>query len=95
VVFAEHYPLREKEQALFEKLQLNPAIVYSSLTEPLFKAFGGENIISLVQKLGIDENEAMEHKMISNYIIKAQEKLKKKVIIDNSAGSAEVTVSNI
>ena len=89
VVFGEHFPLRSKEQTLFEELKLSKVVVYSSLTDPLLKLFGGEKIIELMKTLGLAENEAMEHKMISKSIANAQEKLEKKVLMEQGAVSAE------
>lgn len=88
IIFAEHYPLRKKEEELYQQLHLDTAIVYSSLTEPIFKKFGGDRIIELVKALGMDEHSAIEHKMISKAITNAQEKLEKKLTIDQSSHSA-------
>jgi preprotein translocase subunit SecA len=70
-----------------EKLQLKQAIFYSALDEPLFKFFGGDRISSMIEKLGLSENEAIEHQMISTAIKNAQEKISKQVVIDYSAQS--------
>jgi hypothetical protein len=88
VYFTEHYPLRSKEEELFEKLQLDEVIIYSSLTEPIFNKFGGDQIIKLMQKLGMGENEAVEHKMISRSIAKAQQKLEKNMLVEQPANGA-------
>jgi hypothetical protein len=85
VLFLEHYPLINKEKKLLEKLQLKEAIFYSALDEPIFKHFGGGHIISMMEKLGLSENEAIEHPMISSAIKNAQEKISKNVTIDHSA----------
>jgi hypothetical protein len=85
--FAEHYPLLSKERALFEKLGLTSVVIYSSLQEPLFKLFGSDKIIQLMKQLGMKEDEVVEHKMISNSIRNAQEKIEKKVDMDLSARS--------
>ena len=87
VIFAEHYPLRSKEEQLYEKLRLQTVIVFSSLTEPLFKKFGADRIIRLMQQLDIPEDELTEHAMISKSIRQAQEKIEKKIIVEQSAGS--------
>src|SRR5690348_5312925 len=42
VIFAEHHPLREIEQALFRKLALKEVPVLSALDEPFFFRFGGQ-----------------------------------------------------
>lgn len=88
IFFAEHYPLQNREQALFEKLHLPVAIVYSSLTDPLFKQFGGERIIALMVTLGLDDESLIEHPMISKSIRNAQKKLGKKISIEQQSHSA-------
>jgi hypothetical protein len=87
VLFFEHHPLVNKEKELFEKLQLKEAIFYCALDEPLFKYFGGDRIISMMKDLGLAENEAIEHTMITSAIRNAQEKISKKVVFDHSAKS--------
>jgi hypothetical protein len=87
VIFAEHYPLHQKEKELFEKLNLGQAQIWSSLDEPLFKHFGGEKIVHLMKQLGMKENESVEHKMLSKAVQNAQEKIQKKVVIEQTAYS--------
>lgn len=86
-IFIEHYPLQQKETELFKHLELTTATILSSLDEPLFKQFGSENIASILQKMGMDANEMIEHSMITNSIKRAQEKIASKVLIDNTANS--------
>jgi hypothetical protein len=85
IVFAEHHPLKSKEQALYEKLHLETATVYSSLDEPLFQSFGSERIIQMMKQLGMKEDELIEHKMISQSINAAQGKIAGKVEVEQSA----------
>jgi hypothetical protein len=87
ILFYEHYPLSARENELLEKLQLSEAVFYSSLDEPLFMHFGGEKMISLLEKMGFSENESIEHPMISNAIKNAQEKISGEVVIEHSAQS--------
>lgn len=87
VIFYEHYPIASKEKDTFTNLQVKEAIFYSSLDEPLFQQFGGEKIIGLMQRMGMQENEAIEHPLISNAIKNAQEKIAEKVIVEHHAGS--------
>ncbi|RYF85155.1 MAG: hypothetical protein EON98_07355 [Chitinophagaceae bacterium] len=89
IIFAEHFPIREKEGEVYERLQLKEATVYSALDEPLLKRFGGEKIISLVKNLGANEDEAIQHSVISSSIRNAQNKLKQKVSIEQHATSQE------
>jgi hypothetical protein len=87
IIFAEHHPLREREQEIFKQLQLREAIVHSALDEPLFLHFGGEKVMGLMKQLGMDENNMIEHKMISHAIENAQEKIEKKLVSEHMAAS--------
>jgi hypothetical protein len=88
VVFAEHYPLPQKEQALFKTLDLKEIPVLSSLDEPLFMHFGGESLTDMMKKLGMKEDEVIGHAMITSSIRNAQQKLEKKVRIEKLTNSA-------
>lgn len=86
-VFAEHYPLYSKEEELYKQLAMRTAIVLSSLDEPLFQQFGSNNIVSLLEKMGINADEVIEHSMISSSIKRAQEKIAAQVLVDNTASN--------
>jgi preprotein translocase subunit SecA len=47
--------------------------------------FGGEKMISLMEKMGVSENEVIEHPMISAAIKNAQEKISKEIIVEHAA----------
>jgi len=47
---------------------------YISLEDDLMRLFGSERIASIVDRLGMEENEALEASMLSNAIEKAQKK---------------------
>jgi hypothetical protein len=87
VLFFEHYPFLIKENELLEKLQLKEAVFYSALDEPIFMHFGGDKMISLIEQMGLSENEAIEHAMISTAIRNAQEKISKGLVVEHSATS--------
>jgi hypothetical protein len=89
VIFIEHYPLASKENELFVSLKDKTITVYSSLDESLFKIFGGENISALLGRMGLNDNEAISHPMITRSIRNAQEKLQNKLITEQSATSME------
>ncbi|MBQ9451280.1 MAG: preprotein translocase subunit SecA [Bacteroidales bacterium] len=48
---------------------------YISLEDKLMRLFGSERIAGMVDKLGMEENEALESKMLSNAIENAQKKV--------------------
>jgi len=87
VVFVEHFPLRDKEEEVYQSLGLQKAVVHSALDEPFLKTFGSNKIIELMNKLGAKEDEPIQHAMISSSIKNAQEKLKQKISFGNSARS--------
>jgi len=89
VIFIEHYPLRSKEQTLFMESHRKEALVYSALDEPLFTHFGGEKIIQMMKQLGMKDTESIENSLVSNAIRNAQEKIEKKVLLDQTARSQD------
>ena len=48
---------------------------YISLEDDLMRLFGQERLMNVVNALGVDENERIEHKMLSSAIEKAQKKI--------------------
>ena len=48
---------------------------YISLEDDLMRLFGSERLMKIFTSLGVAENEQIEHKMLSNAIEKAQEKI--------------------
>lgn len=83
VIFIEHYPLRKKEEELFQSLRLTEAKIYSSLDEPLFAHFGGYKIIAMMQKMGMHENESVQHSLVTSALKNAQEKIARKFHLNN------------
>lgn len=74
-VFAEHYPLHEKEAVVFEKLPHDGITVYSALDEPLFLYFGADKMKPMLAMLGLKTDEAISHKMVTQAIARGQEKI--------------------
>lgn len=87
IIFAEHFPLSQKEEELFLRLNLSVVTIYSSLDEPLFTRFGGQKIGEMMKKLGMEETVSLENNMISNAIKTAQNKIAKKLVYEQSANS--------
>ena len=82
VVFVEHYPLSSVEQRLFTKLQLKEVPVLSSLEDPLFMTFGGEQTIEIMKRLGVGDEEIIGHSMVTKSIRRAQESIAEKTQTD-------------
>jgi hypothetical protein len=89
VIFAEHHPMRSKELEVYSQWHLTEAIIHSALDEPLFKLFGSEKIVGMMKQLGMNDDNMIEHKMISSAIVNAQEKIEKKIVAEHSAVSQE------
>ncbi len=87
IIFIEHHPMKIKEEMVFKQLSLSEAIVLIALDEPLLIIFGGEKLIKIMQDLGMKEDEIIEHKMVSQSIANAQEKIEKKLEIEQSMRS--------
>ncbi len=60
---------------------------YSSLDNPLMDAFGASNVISLMEKLGMKDDEAIEHTLVTKAMQNARKKLEEKVKFENTAHS--------
>lgn len=81
-LFDGHYPLPSKEIKLIERLSSYPdcpITFYSSLDEPSFKAFGADRIMSLLDQMGMDQNEFIEHAMVRKAMTRAREKIESMV----------------
>lgn len=91
LLFYGHYPLPSKEDDLIQKLQAGfpsaPIVFYSSFDEPAFKLFGGERLTSLLDSMGMKEDEAIEHKLVSTSMKRAREKVASKVRVELPATS--------
>ncbi len=89
ILFAGHYPIHSPEMDLCEKTGLDKMLVYTHLDAPLFKIFGSDRIKELMIKMGMNEDEPVNHSMITSAIIKAQEKIAKEYLTDMHSSSEE------
>ncbi len=82
ICFVEHHPSFHKENEILQHLQntceVKEVYFQVSLDEPLFQYFGSDNILQLMEKMGFQENESLEHSMILKAVINAQKKLDEK-----------------
>lgn len=88
-LFFEHFPLVSKEDEFIKHLQVNKAVFYSALDEPLFSHFGSERLIQLMKSMGMSDHESIEHLLISSAIKNAREKIGATMAIEASARSQE------
>ena len=89
VIVLEHYPLLHKEEWILNAVYPKEILVLSGLDEPLFNLFGGQSLIEIMQKMGLEETETIEHSLINSSILRAQQKISDKVSADFSAKSQE------
>jgi preprotein translocase subunit SecA len=92
-LFLGHYPLPARDNKIIEEVRkLSPEAdltFYSSLDEPIFNLFGGENLVGLLEKLGMNEEEVIEHSMVRKSMERAREKLQTMVKQEVAADSQE------
>jgi hypothetical protein len=77
-LFDGHYPLPSREIKVIEKLSSYldcPITFYSSMDEPIFKTFGAERLMSLLDQLGMNESEFIEHALVRKAMTRAREKM--------------------
>jgi preprotein translocase subunit SecA len=87
VIFVEHYPMKNKEEKFLQELDIKEAVFLTAVDEPLLKYFGGERLITIMQSLGMKEDEVIEYRMISRSISDAQERIESKVSVEQSTRS--------
>jgi preprotein translocase subunit SecA len=51
----------------------------------LFKYFGGDKMIEIVHSMGMKDNEPLQHPLITSALKNAQEKIEKKIVIEQNA----------
>lgn len=94
VLFDGHYPVMPEEEKVMEKLKTlkgaNINVIFcQSLDGPFFKQFGGERLVSMLEQLGVKDDECIEHPMITTAITRTREKLSKTIGNEISASSED------
>lgn len=78
ILFYGHYPIPEKENQLLTKISTTIKTelkFFSSLDDRAFEMFGADNIKSIMEKMGLKEDEAIEHAMVTKSMARAREKI--------------------
>jgi GTPase Era involved in 16S rRNA processing len=92
-LFYGHYPIPAKENQLLAKIseekKLQGITFFSSLDDHAFEMFGADNIKNIMQKMGLKEDEAIEHAMVTKAMERAREKIASSVTHE-IASSTEV-----
>lgn len=93
VALSERYPVASREAELVTHLKqwgiTTNVSSYCALDDQIMKAFGGDKIITLMKRMGMSENESIHHDMVSSSLVKAQNKIAKKVMYEQQAKSPE------
>ncbi|MBC7826508.1 MAG: hypothetical protein H7122_02090 [Chitinophagaceae bacterium] len=89
VILLEHYPLAGKESAFLENLHGDNIYIAIALDDPLFNYFGGDRIAALLQAMGTNQDETIEHELVTRAIHNAQMKLEKRLSMENTANSMQ------
>ena len=87
-VFLEHYPGYNREENLLSDNKPAHVCFMSSLDDTFFQLFRGY-MDKLVRNMGLEEGQCIEHRMVSNAVIKAQKGLDKQIPNDFNARSGE------
>ncbi|CAN5372856.1 hypothetical protein BH09BAC5_BH09BAC5_10560 [soil metagenome] len=93
VVFIERYPLNTYEVQVAEKLATNgipaPYDIFATLDDALMLHAGGERVKALMLKMGMKEDEIIEHNLIESSIENLQAKIAKKISFESHFSSPE------
>lgn len=93
IVISERYPVASKETELLTHLKsrgiATQVLSYCALDDLIMQAFGSENIISLMKRMGMSETECIQHEMINSSLVRAQNKIAAKVTYEQQAKSPE------
>jgi hypothetical protein len=91
-LFSGHYPMSATEYSVLKGLSdsgYDRFVFCLSFEDALLKMFGSENILPLLEKLGLEEEESIEHAMVTQSIKRAREKVEGKVSHEIKAKSPE------
>jgi len=92
ICFLEHHPSAVVERPVLDNLLESgkkKVLFFNSFSEPIFQYFGAERILSILEKLGFEEGQPIEHPMISQSIKNAQQKIDEKVSFPSDTRNAK------
>jgi hypothetical protein len=93
IVVAERHPLASHDDSLIAFARTLPCrcriVFHVSLDEPLMRIFAGDWLKQVLERLGMEENEAIESRMVSRRIQDAQKKIAQRATGDVPAESCE------
>lgn len=77
ICFLEHHLFYRKEIELLQSWKCEKVLFLNSVEDPVFILSGSDRIVQLMEKMGMKEEEVLEHSMISKSIQRVQQKLEK------------------
>ncbi|MEZ4930587.1 MAG: hypothetical protein R2788_00460 [Saprospiraceae bacterium] len=77
ICFLEHHLFHSKEIALLQSWKCEKALFLNSLEDPVFHLSNAERIVAMMERMGHQEDEVIEHAMVTKSIKRAQEKMEK------------------
>jgi hypothetical protein len=91
-LFTSHYPMSAVENATLHNLTaagFSKFVFCLSFDDSLLKIFNSQNILPLLEKLGLEEEESIEHNMVTQSIKRAREKVESKIKFEVKAKSPQ------
>lgn len=89
IFFAEHHPSfaveKEIKQHMLNNLGSNEVVFYTSFEDKLMQVFGSERILQIMEKMGLKDDEAIQHTLISSSLEKAQQKIDEQIQFPSDA----------
>ncbi|MBS1978294.1 MAG: hypothetical protein JST46_13035 [Bacteroidetes bacterium] len=92
VFFTTHHTDKSAEQELLKVLTgnrdspVNPVFCLH-LESPLLQQFGAKNILDMMEKLGMKDDDFVEHSLVTSAINRARQKIAKQVLVGKNADS--------
>jgi hypothetical protein len=93
IIVAERHPIQAHHAAIAEFAQSLPCrcqlVHHISLEDPLLQMFASEWVQGILQRLGMQEDEAIESRMVARRIQDAAQEIERQAVSDLRANSAE------
>ena len=93
IIVAERHPIQAHNAAIADFAQTLPCrcrlVHHISLEDPLLQMFASEWVQSILQRLGMKEDEAIESRMVARRIQQAAQKIERQAVSGLRANSAE------
>lgn len=91
IFFLGHYPLPDTEHKVIEEIRLThpnaPIAFCQSLDDALFAQLGTDNLAPLLERIGLTDDECIEHALVTKAIHRSLEKISEKVVTETKARS--------